>query len=123
MEKFLVTLFTLFFVFEYSTKSQIIHLKYDKSSPQAKYAAGMLIKSLEKKGYSLTENQAEYLIDLVIDSINQESEAYTILPKNKKITIKMRNSLVDFHSQGCLSGKLSVRGSCKSNTPGPGFDG
>jgi hypothetical protein len=88
MKKVLMALIFSFAGFAYSANSQTVQLQYDKNSIQSKYAAGMLIKSLEKRGYTLIENQADFIIDMNIDTTNLESEAYTILPKNKKITIR-----------------------------------
>lgn len=102
MKKVLLSLIILFTGFVYSANSQTIQLQYDKSFPHAKYAAGMLGKSLEKKGYTLKEKQAAYIIAIIINAKDLEREAYTIVPENKNITIKGGDG------NGIIYGSLSL---------------
>lgn len=88
MKKVPFYLIITFIAFVYSSNSQTVRLQYDESSPQAKYASGMLRKCLEKKGYTVNEKQAAFIIDLVVNAQDLKSEAYAILPENNKITIK-----------------------------------
>jgi hypothetical protein len=82
MKKVLLTLIISLTGFAYSANLQTVQLKYDKSSPQAKYAAGMLIKSLETRGYTIKEEQTVYIIVIVINANDLNNEAYTILIEN-----------------------------------------
>ncbi len=102
MKKVLLSLIILFTGFVYSANSQMIQLQYDQSCPQSKYAAGMLGKCLEKKEYTIKEKQAVYIIEIVINANDLNSEAYEILPENKKITIKGGDG------KGIIYGSLSL---------------
>ena len=69
--------------------SQKVDLLYDKSSPQAVYAAERLEESLLEHGYVVQgEQEGDYTISLVMDAESLDSEAYSILPEGRKITIK-----------------------------------
>ena len=69
--------------------SQSVYLLYDKSVPQAVYASEMLKKALLEQEYSVIDERAEYdfLINIGVDAVNLESEAYSIIPEGKIITI------------------------------------
>jgi hypothetical protein len=107
MKKVLLSLIVFFTVFFYSANSQTIQLQFDTSFSQAKYAAGMLRKCLEKRGYTIKEKEAVFIIDIVINANDLRSEAYTILPENKKITIKGGDGKGIIY--GCLSFAEDVR--------------
>jgi len=94
----------IFFVacFSYTVKSQTVSLKYDTTSIQVNYAAKMLVKSLEKKGYLIKVDPADYSVILIIEPNSLPNEGYSIFKKNKKITIKSGNA------RGILYGCLSV---------------
>lgn len=82
--------------------SQTVNILYSKSSPQATYAAGMIEKSLMKKGYSLTGSKADFLINVAINPAQLGSEAYSIVTNRKKITITGGDE------RGMIYGSLSV---------------
>lgn len=67
--------------------SQKVELLYDKSLPQAVYAAEKLEKSLLDKGYSLIEAQADYVISLSVNAGELGAEAYSILPQGNSIAV------------------------------------
>jgi hypothetical protein len=97
--------------FVFPANSQTVQLKYDMTSPQVKYAAGILQKNLGKKGYMIKEKQAEYAIEILINSDNLTSEAYTILPENKKITITGGDG------RGIIYGCLSLAEDLRNGIP------
>lgn len=85
MKKLLFLIITCGFI--NTTLAQSVYLDYDKSSSQVKYAAGVLEKSLTKKGITIKEKQADFNILL---EVNPEigREAYSILTDGSKITIR-----------------------------------
>ena len=101
MKKVLLSFIVLFTGLVNSANSQTIHLQYDTSSSQAEYAAKMLVKSLVKKGYQIKNKQADYSIALIIEANTLSGEAYSILPEDKKITIKGGDGRGIIY--GCLS--------------------
>jgi hypothetical protein len=76
-----------FLSFSHISWSQTVNISYDRSSPQAIYAAEALEKNLVNHGYSVKKEKAEYSISLEENSINLNAEAYTIQPQGKKIII------------------------------------
>ncbi|MEJ7828907.1 MAG: glycoside hydrolase family 20 zincin-like fold domain-containing protein, partial [Segetibacter sp.] len=82
--------------------SQNVYLRYDTSLPQAKYAAQLIEKSLLEHGYLLTGAETGYMINIAVDDKNLHSEAYSIIPDGKKITITGGNE------RGLIYGSLSV---------------
>jgi hypothetical protein len=66
-----------FFVLTKLTVAQNVQLLYDKSLPQAVYAAGMLYKPLLNKGYTLKSERTTYTIGLAVKSHSLgESDLY-----------------------------------------------
>jgi hypothetical protein len=101
MKKILI-LFALFIGIVHLAVSQKVNLQYDSSLPQAVYAAKKLGESLLEKGYLLKEEQADYIISLAVDARNLDSEAYSILPEGKKITVTGGDE------RGIIYGSLSL---------------
>ncbi|MBK5272520.1 MAG: hypothetical protein JJE22_16075 [Bacteroidia bacterium] len=66
---------------------QTVSVHYSGYSPQKSYAAGMLKNALRQKKYTIKETNTEYTIDLMLDSINLQPEAYSLFAKEKKIII------------------------------------
>jgi hypothetical protein len=102
MKNALLSLIILFTGFVYSANSQTVQLQYDKSSSEAKYAAGILEKCLERRGYTIKEKKAFFIIEIVINADNLKSEAYAILSENKKIIINGGDG------RGIIYGSLSL---------------
>jgi hypothetical protein len=102
-------LFTIasFFILTTPAVAQSVRLSYDKSLPQAVYAAGMLEKSLLKKGYILKPDGATYTISLVVKNQDLVSETYTIQPEGENITITGGDERGLIY--GCLSLAEEVR--------------
>jgi hypothetical protein len=91
----------LLFVF-FSGFAQRISLQYDRSLPQANYAANLLQISLLKRGYILNDREPDYQISLSLDSSTLAKEAFTMSPEGKKITI------VGGDETGVIYGTLSL---------------
>jgi len=66
--------------------AQSVKLVFDKSSPQAAYAAGRLQKVLISKKYTIRTSPFSYIINIGLDP-QLGSEAYSIKPDGKKITV------------------------------------
>lgn len=91
--------------------SQSVNLLYSKGLPQAVYAAGKLQESLLSQGYSMKEAKADYTVSLAIDSVNLESEAYSITAKEKEITITGGDE------SGVIYGSLALAENLRNGTP------
>jgi hypothetical protein len=91
--------------------SQGVSLMYDTSLPQALYASERLEKSLLEQGYLLKDEQANYLISLELDAQNLDSEAYSILPEGKKITVTGGDE------SGLIYGSLSLAEDLQNGIP------
>ncbi len=85
-----------------SALAQNIKIAAAPGSPQTKYAAGMLNKALLKKGASVGKGTADVVVKLVIDSINMEKEAFSIV--NDGTTI----SITGGDGAGLIYGSLSI---------------
>ncbi|HEX6223009.1 MAG TPA: hypothetical protein VFZ52_01275 [Chryseolinea sp.] len=70
-----------------SATGQRISIQYDKTVPQANYAAGLLKFSVLKRGYILNDIDADYQIVLQANSSGMAKEAYSIVPEGRKIAI------------------------------------
>jgi hypothetical protein len=81
--------------------AQSVKLIYDKSSPQANYAAQRLGKALTQKGYNLKAAIPAYTITIKQDG-KLEKEAYDVNPKGKTITITGGDGT------GMIYGSLSI---------------
>ncbi len=93
------------------TFSQRVSVQYNKSLPQAAYAARMLEKSLLERGYLLKETQSDYVISLSVNADKLESEAYSILPEGKKITVNGGDE------RGLIYGSLSLAEDLRNGIP------
>ena len=82
--------------------SQSVHIAYSKASLQEAYAAGMVEKSLLKKGYSLKGSNAEFEIRLTINKEKLGSEAYSVVRDKNKITVTGGDE------RGMIYGSLSI---------------
>ena len=100
-----------FFTLTQLAVAQSVQLSYDKSLPQAVYAAGMLEKSLLKKGYSFKQGSANHEIHLVVQNKELASEAFNIQPVGKKITITGGDE------RGLIYGVLSLAEEVRNGTP------
>ena len=88
MKKVLIVFAIFFLGNTHLAESQEVDLLYDKSSPQAVYVAERLQESLLEHDFMLQgEQEGGYTISLVMDAENLDSEAYSILPEGRKITI------------------------------------
>lgn len=91
--------------------SQNVYLLYDTSLPQAKYAAQQMEKSLLKHGYLLTGADAHFMINIAVDNKNLHSEAYSIIPDGKKITVTGGDE------RGLIYGSLSIVEDLRNGIP------
>ena len=82
--------------------SQAVNIVYSKASPQSSYAAEMLGRSLSKRGYTLKEAKADFVIGLAIQSGQPGAEAYSIVTEGKKITVTGGDE------RGMIYGSLSI---------------
>ena len=90
--------------------SQSVSIINNNDSPQAKYAAGILEKSLTQKKYSLKKAPAEYTINLGVKSGTLGKEAYSVISNQKNITINGGDGA------GLIYGALSVAESLRNGT-------
>ena len=90
--------------------SQSVYLLYDKSVPQAEYASGVLKKALLEQEYSVIDERTgyDYLISIGINAVNLNSEAYSIIPEGKIITIYGGDN------RGMIYGSLSIAESLRN---------
>lgn len=113
MQKVFIGLFWCFITNTHSSFSQKVYLLYDESLPQAEYAAGMVKKALLEQEYSILDTRTgyDYLISIGVNSVNLESEAYTIIPEGKIITIYGGDN------RGMIYGSLSLAESLGNGNP------
>ena len=64
-----------------------VSVLYDDSSRQETYAADALKKALIENGYTLTQGEGKYQINLAVESRHLDAEAFTISSEGKKIRI------------------------------------
>ncbi len=66
-----------------------VYLLYDRSVPQASYAAHMLNSVLTEKGYHVREDREDYdyLINIDMQKLLLDEEAYLIIPEGKIIKV------------------------------------
>lgn len=81
---FLISILLGCFSFAFSQKVNIV---YDKSSPQANYAAEMLGKTIITKGYTLINAKADIVITLSANSNQLKEEAYAIRTNGNTIIV------------------------------------
>ncbi|MCC9167593.1 glycoside hydrolase family 20 zincin-like fold domain-containing protein [Pontibacter harenae] len=111
MKKKIYCLVVLFVGLGQLCHSQSVGIQYDRSLPQAKYAAQQIEESLLEKGYTLKEDKAEYKLKLVVDSLKFASEAYNIAPVGKSITITGGDET------GLIYGSLSLVEEVRNGVP------
>lgn len=83
---------------------------YDKASPQARYAAGVLGKSLAAKGYTLSGAQAAMVVRLSINAKQLGEEAYTIKANGKSIAVTGGDA------RGMIYGSLALAEDLRNGT-------
>ena len=116
MKPFLVRKIRTFFIacfigFPYLAVSQNVHLFYDKSLPQAVYAAGQIERALLQQGYLLKVEPADYSINIAVDSSMLTSEAYSIITNGRKITVAGGDT------RGLIYGSLSLVEDLRNGIP------
>ncbi len=96
-----------------SVYSQQIYLLYDKSVPQALYASEKLKGALSEQGYSIIQERTryDYLINLDVHSLYLDSEAYSIIPGGKIITVYGGDE------RGMIYGALSLAEDIRNGIP------
>lgn len=84
----LSTLFSIF-VFSGLAFSQNVYLLYDAEIPQANYASERLEVALEEQGYTVMKERAgyDYLLNIGVNAVTLGSEAFSIIPENRVISI------------------------------------
>lgn len=82
--------------------SQTVKLLYDRTKPQTVYAAHRLEKALLEKRYVLKDAQADYAVQLTVNSGETGLEAFSITPSVGKLTITGSDE------RGLLYGCLSL---------------
>jgi hypothetical protein len=72
-----------------SGNSQTVYILYDTDLAQAQYGKKVVSQALSENGYKVTDNRSayDYLINIDINSVKLEKEAYSIIPDRKVITI------------------------------------
>jgi hypothetical protein len=93
--------------------SQQVYLLYDKASPQAVYSSSRLEQALTGQGYSVTGDRTsyDYLIDIDINSANLVSEAWSVTPEGKIITVSGGDE------RGMIYGALFLAGEIGRGVP------
>lgn len=99
MKKVICAIFVVAFVT--NAFSQSVKLIFDKSMPQARYAADRLGRALAKKGYLVKASAAIYTINIKRDA-KLAKEAYNIQPKGNVITVNGGDGT------GMIYGSLSI---------------
>lgn len=110
MRKVLLVSIIVIMAFVTAANCQTVNLIYTKGSQQAAYAAGMLQKSLTKKGYTLKTSNPAITISLTINGANTSSEAYSIATDGKKVIITGGDE------RGMIYGSLSVAEEVRNGT-------
>jgi hypothetical protein len=94
--------------------AQKVQVQFDSASPQTRYAASILEKSLKEKGYSPQEApQAEYVVRLALNEGNLKSEAYAITRNGKQISVHGGDA------RGLIYGSLSLAEDLRNGIPLP----
>ena len=76
-----------FIIYCHFSVGQTVGLVYDKSVPQAKYAANRLGKNLLERGFVIQDTKIDFVITLAIDPKSLKAETYSIQLLANKITI------------------------------------
>ena len=64
-----------------------VSLHFDVNSREESYAARMLTKSLQERGYVINANSGDYSIKFLIDKRRYDAEAFAIIPEGNVIKI------------------------------------
>ncbi len=91
--------------------AQSVGLLFDRSLPQANYAAQVLEKSLMGREYTIKDAGAEYTVSLSLDTGKLSSEAYSIQPQGKRIIINGGDE------RGLIYGSLSLAEDLRNGIP------
>ena len=102
---------TFFCGFDAEVFSQTVSLQYEKTSPQAAYAASKLEVILKKRGYSIKDSNDTYTITFSTKSGEVASEGYSISNKGNAITIKGGDD------RGLIYGTLSIVEDLRNGMP------
>lgn len=93
--------------------SQTVYILNDTDLPQAQYGKKVVSEALSENGYKVTENRSayDYLINININSVKLEKEAFSIIPDRKIITINGGDA------NGVIYGCLSLTEKVRSGIP------
>lgn len=86
MKNILRIAFLLFTLLLVSCKESA-SIYFDTNSREESYAARMLTKSLQERGYSVSESGGNYSINFSIDENSYDAEAFAIVPEENTINI------------------------------------
>lgn len=64
-----------------SSYKKSVSLHFDVNSREESYAARMLTKSLQERGYVINANSGDYSIKFFIDKRGYDAEAFAIIPE------------------------------------------
>jgi hypothetical protein len=110
--KIIIATFISSFLWISTAFSQNVYLVYDKSLPEAKYAAGKLTTALSEKEYSISEKSSGYdfLINIGIEESKLDPEAFSIVAEGNKI------SVIGGDPRGMIYGSLSLAESLRNGS-------
>ena len=80
-------LIILIFITAYACFAQNVSLSYNHFSQQIIYAVNILQKSLLHSGYSINDKEADFSIEISVDSQKLGAESFLIKPDDKNIKI------------------------------------
>ncbi|WP_106567220.1 glycoside hydrolase family 20 zincin-like fold domain-containing protein [Cecembia rubra] len=105
MKKTMLGLVTYLILGLASGYSQSVYILFDPNVDQARYANKILTEALKGKGYHISPDRGAYdfLLNLDINSVKLEKEAYMIIPDRKVITVNGGDA------NGLLYGSLSLK--------------
>ena len=85
-----------------SSYKKSVSLHFDVNSREESYAARMLTKSLQERGYVINANSGDYSINFFIDKKGYGAEAFAIIPEGNVIKI------IGGDYRGLIYGALSL---------------
>lgn len=85
-----------------SSYKKSVSLHFDVDSREESYAARMLTKSLQERGYVINANSGDYSIKFFIDKRKYDAEAFAIIPEGNVIKI------IGGDYRGLIYGALSL---------------
>lgn len=85
-----------------SSYKKSVSLHFDVNSREESYAARMLTKSLQERGYVINANSGDYSIKFFIDKRGYDAEAFAIIPEGNVIKI------IGGDYRGLIYGALSL---------------